>query len=103
MENSSLNSESGLKIMISGDELVAVNDNERKNLILESVKHTFANNEEDVENDNSFPKQEDMKFTYLDAIVIIFSIVSYTFDIVSDIAVAHFYYNNNNYRYVINS
>jgi hypothetical protein len=101
MENSSQNSESGPNNKTSGDQLVAVNDNERKNLILESVKHTFADNEEDVENDGSFPKQEDMKFTFSSIIVILFSIVNYTFDIVSDILVAHFYYKNNHYWYVI--
>ncbi len=88
--------------MTSGDESVAVNDNEGKNLIQEAEKHTFADNEEDIENDDSFPKQEDMKFTFLNQIFILFSIVSYTFDIGSDIAVALFYYKINNYWYAIN-
>jgi hypothetical protein len=102
MENSSPNSESGLNNMTSGDESVAVNDNERKNLIQESEKHTFRDNEEDVENDDSFPKQEDMKFTFSSIFVILFSIANYTFDIGSDIAVAHFYYKNNHYWYLFN-
>jgi hypothetical protein len=93
MENSSQNSESGLNNMISRDESVDVNDNERKNSIQESEEH--------VENDNSFPKQEDMKFTFSSIFFILFSIVNYTFDIGSDIAVAHFYYKNNHYWYLI--
>jgi hypothetical protein len=99
MENSSQKSESGLN-NISRDESVAVNDNERKNLIQGSAKKISADNEEDVENNGSFPKQEDMKFTFLTIFVILFSIVNYTFDIGSDIWVAHFYYKDNHYWYL---